>query len=161
MLNQSQLVSEQSCLILCGASLHYIKHTLSHSIGRAFRESFTHSETLSECSLRQFLLQGRGLSKLAFCTYVTSYPVDFNCYVFNFKYSTSFPTRLSIFIILLIISTVCLSFFFSPFLSFCSRGKCSVTLLNETEALKSYLDREVCAPAPTTWWNLLNRDLLC
>lgn len=24
------------------------------------------------------------------------------------------------------------------------RGKCCVTLLNETEALKSYLDREVC-----------------
>ena len=28
------------------------------------------------------------------------------------------------------------------------RGKCCVTLLNETEALKSYLDREVCEMIP-------------
>lgn len=39
----------------------------------------------------------------------------------------------------------------STCLSFSSRGKCSVTLLNETESLKSYLEREVRPSPPSAW----------
>lgn len=38
------------------------------------------------------------------------------------------------------------------------RGKCCVTLLNETEALKSYLDREVCGVLFHSRWQIRDRN---